>query len=248
VADRSAGLEPIARDAVPLVAARAIQAFVVAQRLARGDRLPAERDLAAALGIGRPAVREAVRYLAALGVVSVRAGSGIYVEQTQHPALQHLGQLEGRERLAMLARATRARRLIEVELAGLAALTVADRADQLDACIQASEQEPASTIRRHQLDLSFEVQLAELVGDPYLSALQGQAHRLFADAWGHCGLIPRPVADRTAQHRAIAAAIARGDADGARRAMHHHLSPTLIANAADPTDRSGGSHDQDHSP
>lgn len=42
--------------------------------LKTGDRLPAERDLAAELGVGRPAVREALRTLEISGIVETRKG------------------------------------------------------------------------------------------------------------------------------------------------------------------------------
>src|SRR2546425_8051890 len=41
-----------------------------------GDRLPAERALAATMGISRPALREATRVLADAGIVKVISGSG----------------------------------------------------------------------------------------------------------------------------------------------------------------------------
>ena len=44
-----------------------------------GTRLPPERQLASALGVGRSAVREALAALEILGIVDVRPGSGTYL-------------------------------------------------------------------------------------------------------------------------------------------------------------------------
>ncbi len=44
-----------------------------------GERLPSERDLAAAFGVSRPTVREAVIALELDGLVEVKTGSGVYV-------------------------------------------------------------------------------------------------------------------------------------------------------------------------
>ena len=43
-----------------------------------GDKIPSERQLAEALGVHRPAVREAIRALGFLGLLEVRQGSGTY--------------------------------------------------------------------------------------------------------------------------------------------------------------------------
>lgn len=48
-----------------------------------GTRLPTERELAAAFGVGRPAVREALKILDAVGLLEIRPGSGIYVREQQ---------------------------------------------------------------------------------------------------------------------------------------------------------------------
>ena len=46
-----------------------------------GDKLLAERELAAQLGVSRPMLREALRALAVLGVVEVRQGAGTVVRR-----------------------------------------------------------------------------------------------------------------------------------------------------------------------
>ncbi len=54
---------------------------LIAEKLREGDRLLSERDLAAALGVSRPVVREALRALAAIGAVEVRRGHGTVVRR-----------------------------------------------------------------------------------------------------------------------------------------------------------------------
>ena len=52
-----------------------------------GDRIPAERDLAIQLGVGRPAVREALRELKAQGLlVTGRGAQGTTVASLPSPA------------------------------------------------------------------------------------------------------------------------------------------------------------------
>jgi DNA-binding FadR family transcriptional regulator len=56
-----------------------IAADITAGRLAPGDRLPSERDLARRLEVGRASVREAIAALQVAGMVETRPGSGSFV-------------------------------------------------------------------------------------------------------------------------------------------------------------------------
>ena len=60
------------------VARRLLDLFTSGE-MAPGDRLPAERQLAATLQVGRSAVREALAALEILGIVQVRPGAGTYL-------------------------------------------------------------------------------------------------------------------------------------------------------------------------
>ncbi|MHB1134818.1 MAG: FadR/GntR family transcriptional regulator [Chloroflexota bacterium] len=62
--------------------AELIRHKIVGGELAPGERLPSEIDLAASLGVGRPSLREALKILQALGVLSIRHGAGVFVATT----------------------------------------------------------------------------------------------------------------------------------------------------------------------
>ena len=63
------------------VAGRMLELFTGGD-LEPGTRLPPERQLASALGVGRSAIREALAALEILGIVDVRPGSGTYLRGT----------------------------------------------------------------------------------------------------------------------------------------------------------------------
>ena len=86
-----------------------------------GDRIPSERQLTELLGVNRPAVREAVRALAFLGLLDVRQGSGTYFRDPDQDLLFTLFEMSltfGERRLQDLVEA---RGELEVLVAGLAA-------------------------------------------------------------------------------------------------------------------------------
>lgn len=70
------GWVPVTRARTYELVLDRIEEQISSGRLRVGDRLPAERELAAALGVSRVAVREAMRVLQAMGLISQGTGSG----------------------------------------------------------------------------------------------------------------------------------------------------------------------------
>ena len=69
----------------------AIKSYILRHGLHPGDRLPTESTLCADLGVSRSSVREALRRLQALDIVTVRQGSGSYVgEMSMQPLVETL--------------------------------------------------------------------------------------------------------------------------------------------------------------
>ncbi|MBW2059282.1 MAG: FadR family transcriptional regulator [Deltaproteobacteria bacterium] len=60
--------------------------LIISGELRPGDKLPAEVDLAQKLGTSRTPVREAIKILAALGVLEVKRGDGTYLCDTLKPS------------------------------------------------------------------------------------------------------------------------------------------------------------------
>src|SRR5690349_24779062 len=112
-----------------------IRGLIDQGQLKPGDRLPAERELAVQIGVSRPSVRAGLRALAAMGVVQSRHGAGTFIRSGPpvlgSEPLSFLAALHGFTREEMYE----ARRILEVEAAGLAA----DRATPEDLATLAEE-------------------------------------------------------------------------------------------------------------
>jgi GntR family transcriptional repressor for pyruvate dehydrogenase complex len=113
-------LSPISRSKLAESVAQQLLGEIRNNGLAPGTRMPSERELMSALGVGRSTIREAMNGLAMLGVLEIRHGQGAFVRNPD------AGTEVPRGIAAALSRGiTRdlfeARRLIEVHVARLAA-------------------------------------------------------------------------------------------------------------------------------
>ena len=60
---------------------RQIEQLILRGILRPGERLPSERDMAEKLGVSRPSLRDAIADLAGRGLLTSRAGSGVFVAE-----------------------------------------------------------------------------------------------------------------------------------------------------------------------
>ena len=61
--------------------------IVEEDNLRPGDKLPSERELSDRLKVGRSSVREALRALELLGLITTRRGEGTFIENYRHNKL-----------------------------------------------------------------------------------------------------------------------------------------------------------------
>src|SRR3954454_22157958 len=129
----------VSRDGLPEQIAQRLIALIIERQLQAGDRLPAERELAASMGVSRSSLREGLRALAMLGVTEMRHGDGTYLTSLEPEALMRPVGLVLSLSDSGLEELFEARKLVEPGLARLAAERIGDEAAaELCRCAQAS--------------------------------------------------------------------------------------------------------------
>lgn len=86
--------EPVPSEKLAHLVVRQIELLILRGILRPGERLPSERELSERLEVSRPSLREAIADLQTRGLLTTKAGSGVFVSQdlgsTFPPALTHL--------------------------------------------------------------------------------------------------------------------------------------------------------------
>src|SRR5687767_9866542 len=72
---------PVPRQSLADDLARRIRQLIQQRKHKAGDRLPSIAEMARMFGVGAPTLREALKKLETVGVVTIRHGSGVYVAQ-----------------------------------------------------------------------------------------------------------------------------------------------------------------------
>ena len=225
-------LKPIKARRVSDQAFEQIRDLVFRGQLKPGDQLMPERELAQALGVSRPTVREAIRRLVTMGLLEHQQGAGTFVRslnaQREHNPLAAV--IEGHD--ATLEE------LLEVRmgLEGQAALLAAQRANAED--LQVMERALAAMQAEHHAgrlgindDVSFHMALAYATKNP----VQVYIMKNFYDLLHH-GIKenlqalweePASLPIITRQHREIFEAIKDHDPEGAYQSMKRHIGFVL---------------------
>ncbi|WP_288379705.1 FadR/GntR family transcriptional regulator [uncultured Massilia sp.] len=187
-----------------------------------GQRLPSERELAAALAVSRATLRQALTLLELGGIVEVRSCSGVYLRATLQAA-----QAPGPGPFELLS----ARRMIEPELAAMAARVATDaKIDALLAAAEAMErvrrEEPFDAAACELADRHFHLTLAGATGNGALASVLEHLWSQRGGLWQTLAQLfeTELLRDETiADYRRIVQGIAARDPSGARHAMRTHL-------------------------
>jgi len=226
-------LSPARRDTVAVEVARNLLRYILSEDVRPGDRLPSERALAESAGVGRSAIREALKSLSLLGLVDVRQGDGTYVRTPDSellPRVLEWGLLLGEKRVDDLVEA---RRHLEVITAGLAATR---RSEESLVALRAEVERLAAAgtdiDRFVEADIAFHAELARAAGNTAFQNILSSVHGLLL-VWIRRTLERNEdFSPYVEEHRRIVEAVERRDAAGASAAMMAHMDAALSRLAA----------------
>lgn len=218
------GIEPIQRESLAEQVARRLLELVRTGNLRPGDRLPAERELAAMMAVSVPSVREALRGLQILGVLKAHPGGGTVVSALRpDELLGPLGLVIAVEP-GNLATLTEARVQIEGIIARAAALRLtAEALARLEAMVARQERLTEDPVGFRVSDLEFHGTIAAACGNPFLDRIAMSLYALGMDYRRIATESPGVLARSAADHRAILAALAARDPAAAEAAVTAHL-------------------------
>jgi len=203
----------------------AIKQMIVDGTLRPGDRLPREADLAERLGLSRSSLREAVRALSAMNVLTVRQGDGTYVTGLEPDLLlESMAFLVDLHRDTSVVHLLQIRRLLEPAAAAIAATAMSEEeVARLQSLLDSLPEQP-DLDQLVEADVAFHGAIAASTGNPILCSLLDTISTRSQRARHWRGLTEAGAIGRTVtEHRRILAAIAARDADAARAWATVHI-------------------------
>lgn len=218
-------LTPVVRTTLTADICRKLVAHLIRGDWSTGEKIPPERVLCQQLGVGRASLREALKALEIMGMIETRLGEGTFVcKRSDFFARPLLWAITGSD--SSSARdLVEARKLMEVELAGLAAerATAEDLAkigETLD-LMEASLDEPERFL---EADIDFHLAIAEAGHNRILLNAILLIRNLMRE-WVSSALAREGVAlEALEHHKRIFLAIAKRRREQARSCMDAHLA------------------------
>lgn len=218
-------ITPIRRTTLPDAIVEQIREQILSGERKPGDRLPAEMELARRFSVGRTSVREALKALAALGLIS-RSREGTFVLARRTDEIPGLASLTTALRESSISDLYEARKILEGELAALAAQRATEEdLHLLRASIEAMKAcNPLDQSGALKADMAFHTRVAEAAQNPVLVEMFALVRDLLVTTQAEVAAVPQITERSVENHLDLYQAIESGDADRARRTVYRNLT------------------------
>jgi GntR family transcriptional regulator, transcriptional repressor for pyruvate dehydrogenase complex len=189
-----------------------------------GEKLPIEKELVETLGVSRTCVREAMRALEILGLVSVRPKHGPVVLEPASTAMFHAQHFSTVAHLQQSDLLVEFRMILEVGLASLAAQKATP--DDLAAMRKALKdyRDAVDDNNVHQADIAFHKAIADATKNSIAIMVLETISSPLLEQMRRVNTFPIPVRGAQEDHLRIYKAIEERNPEKARGAMRAHLT------------------------
>jgi GntR family transcriptional repressor for pyruvate dehydrogenase complex len=192
--------------------------------LAPGSRLPSERELASALGVSRPTLRQALKALQVLGIVRSRQGDGSYLAEmtgdVMRAPLDFAIALKGPAKRDLFE----TRQTLEVKLAALAAERRTDQdLAKLRAALDAMRQSAGIADQWCENDIRFHSCIVEAAKNAVMASIYEMLSNLLVQSRKDSVRLLTDYEASFHSHVRVYEAIERRDSPGASEAMVNHF-------------------------
>ncbi len=217
------GLQPVEKTTACGSVVQQLVRGITAGIWTPGQKLPSERDMVKALGVGRTSVREALRACEALGLIDVRQGEGSFVKASPGIVVPESILASFVRDSSQLLKLFEVRELLEPYMTALAAQRRDDEhIERLEEILgEMAQQQDASTII--ELDLEFHLVVAEAAENDLLFEFE----RVILEAMQASWLLALELSGRPQlnleESRDILEAIKVRDAERAETVARRHL-------------------------
>jgi GntR family transcriptional regulator, transcriptional repressor for pyruvate dehydrogenase complex len=189
-----------------------------------GDKLPPEREMALVLGMGRPAIREAIKALSILGVIESRRGKGTFVKSASTMSLNWPEKMSEINPSFDMLQLLEVRKMLEPQAAALCATRGSlEQIGEMERHLLAQEADPGSRQALARSDYLFHDVIIRSAGNAILGDLSRFLSPLLVRSRQITAFSAPDLTRMAREHRAIFEAIRRGQPDLASRAMKEHL-------------------------
>lgn len=216
---------PVTRDRLYEQVAQRIQEVILAAERPPGSKIPTEREMGEQFGVSRTVIREALKALSERGLVTIRPGRGAYVADPVDSALSEPIRLLYQLHNFSYDNLVEVRRVLEVEIAGMAAeRALPDQLEKMRSAVAEMDEHYGDLEAFVLTDQHFHVTLAEATQNAMFPILIGSIGGLVHESRQLMfGVRGSPYRGQS-YHRALLEAVERRDVVAARQAMRDHLA------------------------
>lgn len=202
---------------------------ILSGELRTGDRLPAERELAVQLNVGRPLLREAMRSLAMLGLVDIRHGSGAFVGKADIAVLTDFFTFSLAQEQNVSEDIMQARMAIECQAIRLACERATDGdLDRIGGCLTALIATLSDPEKGGMADFRFHAAIVQASHSQALITLYKAISELLmqnhVERRQTTHKAPEVINDLVESHRRVFLSIVEGDGDAADSRLREHFA------------------------